>query len=81
MRASRGGGEGGGGGSKCRERSEAGGGGGGVALRLGAAGGDEAAIRYFLDLVAGRAKERVLTAEDARDSIAMLLEERKSSMR
>ena len=49
--------------------------------KLQKASGYEAEIRYFLDLVEGRAKERVLTAEDARDSIAMLLEERKSAMR
>ena len=42
--------------------------------------GYEAEVRYFLDMVEGREpKERVLTAEDARDSVALLCAERRSA--
>ena len=42
--------------------------------------GYEAEVWYFLDMVEGREpKERVLTAEDARDSVALLCAERRSA--
>ena len=47
--------------------------------KLPKASGYEAEIRYFLDLVEGRAKEKVLTAQDARESVAMLELERRSA--
>ena len=47
--------------------------------KLPKATGYEAEVRYFVDLVEGRvkAKDAVLTAEDARASIALVLEERR----
>ena len=39
--------------------------------------GYEAEIAYFLGMVEGRRQERILSAQDARDSIALLLEERR----
>ena len=43
--------------------------------------GYEAEVRYFLDMVEGREpKEHVLTAEDARDSVALLCAERRSAV-
>ena len=39
--------------------------------------GYEAEVAYFLGMVEGRKQEKVLTAQDARDSIALLLEERR----
>lgn len=48
--------------------------------RLGRRSGYEEEVRYFLSLVEGRAAGRaVLTAKDARESIALVLAERKSS--
>ena len=43
--------------------------------------GYEAEVRYFLDLVEGRAKERILTARDAREAIALVCAERESAKR
>ena len=42
--------------------------------------GYEAEIEYFLGLVEGRRQKTVLTAKDARDSIALLLAERRSAV-
>ena len=42
--------------------------------------GYEAEIEYFLGLVEGRKQKRVLTARDARDSIALLVAERRSAV-
>ena len=42
--------------------------------------GYEAEIEYFLGMVEGRRQKRVLTARDARDSIALLVAERKSAV-
>ena len=48
--------------------------------KLGARSGYEEEVRYFLSLVDGRAPKRaVLTAQDARESIALVLAERKSA--
>ena len=41
--------------------------------------GYEAEIAYFLGMVEGRRQRRILTARDARDSIALLLAERRSA--
>ena len=41
--------------------------------------GYEAEVAYFLGMVEGRRQRRVLTARDARDSIALLLAERRSA--
>ena len=43
--------------------------------------GYEAEIRHFLGQVEGRRQERIITAEDARDSVALVLAERKSAER
>ena len=48
--------------------------------KLAKASGYEAEVRYFLDLVEGRAKDGILTAQDARDAIALVLAERKSAV-
>ena len=42
--------------------------------------GYEAEVRYFLAQVEGRLRERILTAKDARDSIALLLKEREAAL-
>ena len=42
--------------------------------------GYEAEIEYFLKMVEGKAQKRILTAQDARDAIAILNLERKSSL-
>ena len=42
--------------------------------------GYEAEVRYFLGLVEGRRQEQVLTAKDARDSVALVLAERRSAL-
>jgi predicted dehydrogenase len=48
--------------------------------KLGRRSGYEEEVRYFLSLVEGRAAKRdVLTAEDARNSIALVLAERRSA--
>ena len=48
--------------------------------KLGKASGYEAEVAYFIDMVEGRKiKDKVLTAEDARNSIALVLAERKSA--
>ena len=48
--------------------------------KLGTRSGYEEEVRYFLSLVEGRAPKRaVLTAKDARESIALVLAERKSA--
>ena len=39
----------------------------------------EAEIEYFLGMVEGRRQKRILTAKDARDSIALLEAERRSA--
>ena len=46
--------------------------------KLPAKTGYEAEIEYFLKLVEGRVTKTILTAQDARDSIALLVAERKS---
>ena len=46
---------------------------------LSAKTGYEAEIRYFLGLVEGSVSDKVLTAEGARDSIRLLMAERKSA--
>lgn len=43
--------------------------------------GYEAEIRYFLDMVEGRVKERILTAKDAREAIRLVCDERDSAKR
>ena len=47
--------------------------------KLSAKTGYEAEIRYFLGLVEGSVSDKVLTAEGARDSIRLLMAERKSA--
>ena len=42
--------------------------------------GYEAEVRYFLGQVEGRRQEQVLTAKDARDSVALVLAERRSAL-
>ena len=42
--------------------------------------GYEAEVRYFLAQVEGRRQEQVLAAEDARDSVALVLAERRSAI-
>ena len=49
--------------------------------KLGSKTGYEAEIAYFLKQVSGRLKSRILTAEDARGSIALLLRERSAARR
>ena len=48
--------------------------------RLKSKTGYEAEVEYFLARVEGRPGERILTAKDARDSIALLLKERVSAL-
>ena len=48
--------------------------------RLPSKTGYEAEVEYFLAQVEGRLSERILTAKDARDSIALLLKERVSAL-
>ena len=47
--------------------------------RLSPKTGYEAEIAYFLGMVEGRRQRRILTAQDARDSIALLFAERRSA--
>ena len=42
--------------------------------------GYEAEIEYFFGMIEGRRQKRILTAKDARDSIALLVAERKSAI-